>query len=160
MYIVVSIFDRCTCMFRSFSYFFYCFHTTTDSRALYHDMRHSPCITVQFQFIQRTGACKCHVIAAVLRLRVQKLTPAELRPFCHAKREHCNNFSRIMLIFSLSVNMTLKQQWIYKMTIFYQLPWKIFQFKKRLLRTFVECMQVLMRQDLVSERVRIKITIT
>ena len=30
---------------------------------------------------QRTGACKCHIIVVVLTLRVQKLTPAELRLF-------------------------------------------------------------------------------
>ena len=30
---------------------------------------------------QCTGACKCHVIVVVFRLRVQKLTPTELRLF-------------------------------------------------------------------------------
>ena len=88
MYIVVSIFDRC--MFPSFAYFFVAFIPTTDYlRQIYRHTRHSTLYngTGPVYPHQRTGACKCHVIAAVSSLRVQKLTPAELRPFCHTKRE-------------------------------------------------------------------------
>ena len=93
MYILVSIFDRCTCMFQSFSHFFCCFHTTIDYLSqIYRDTLHFTLYngTVPVYPQQRTGACKCHVIAAVLRLRLQKLTPAELQPFCHVKWEHYN----------------------------------------------------------------------
>ena len=42
----------------------------------------SPCVgTFPVCPQQRTGACKCYVIVVVFRLRVQKLTPAELRLF-------------------------------------------------------------------------------
>ena len=50
---------------------------------LYRDMRPFTLYNGTFPVCrqQRTGACKCHVIVVVFRLRVQKLTPAELRLF-------------------------------------------------------------------------------
>ena len=41
--------------------------------------------------------------------------------------------------FSFSQYDTKNQQWMYKMVLFHQLRWNIWQFKKWLLRTFVEC---------------------
>ena len=49
-------------------------------------------------------------------------------------------FRWIMFIFfSFSQYDTKTQQWIYRMVLLYQLRWNIWQFKKWLLRTFVEC---------------------
>ena len=50
---------------------------------LYWDTRHFTLYNGTFPVCpqQRTGTCKCHVIVVVFRLRVQKLTPAELRLF-------------------------------------------------------------------------------
>ena len=59
---------------------------------------------------QRTGACKCHVIAAVLSRRVQKLTPAELRPFCHTKREDYNGDLVVLISLILSCQILTKTQ--------------------------------------------------
>ena len=61
-----------------------CFHTKTDYyHQIYRVTRHFTLYNGIFPVCprQRTGACKCHVIVVVLRLRVQKLTPAELRLF-------------------------------------------------------------------------------
>ena len=92
MYIVVSyLIGAC-----SFAYFFCCFHTDdrlSPSNLPPHAAFHLVYIcngTIPVYLHQRTGACKCHVIAAVWSLRVKKLTPAELRPFCHTKREEYN----------------------------------------------------------------------
>ena len=82
IYIVVSIFDRCDSP--PFACFICCFHTETDyHRQIYRDTRHFTLYNGTFPVCpqQRTGACKCHVIVVVFTLRVQKLTPAELRLF-------------------------------------------------------------------------------
>ena len=52
-------------------------------RQIYRDTQHFTLYNGTFPVCpqQRTGACKCHVIVVVLRLRVQKLTPVELRLF-------------------------------------------------------------------------------
>ena len=82
IYIVVSIFDRCVSP--PFACFCCCFHTNTDyHRQMYRDTQHFTLYNGTWSVCpqQRTGACKYHVIVVVLRLRVQKLTPAELRLF-------------------------------------------------------------------------------
>ena len=78
-----------------FACFFCCFHTKTDyHRQIYLDTTHFTLYNGTFPICpqQRTGACKCHVIVVVLRLRVQKLTPADFRLFATQCGSTINSF--------------------------------------------------------------------
>ena len=93
MYIVVSIFDRC--MLISF----------VAPSNLYRDTRPFTLYNGTFPVCpqQRTGACKCHVIVVVFRLRVQKFTPAVLRLFATQR--------------GITIHLELKYQRFLKLTV-------------------------------------------
>ena len=67
-------------------------------------MRHSTLYNGTFPVCpqQRTWAYKCHIIVVVLRLRVQKLTPAELRLFAMQCGKTISSLRMWRLHFSLS----------------------------------------------------------